>query len=356
MSSFLLIALGLTLATAGLLALPLLRNGIAPAPGAALAVALGLPALTTVLYLAGSNYDWQAAARATAGAADTAADGRQALSMEAAIARLEERLRGEPDNLDGWLLLGNAYLQTGRLADAEQAYARALALSGGSSAPAKLGLAEAQVLQNRDALAGAAGRLVEEALAELPDDPRALWYGGIAALARQDLDAVQARWSRLLALDPPDNVARVVREQLQALGLENAAAPVSGGQGTPALAPSGGTRIAVTVSVAEQLADRVPPNGVLFLAARDAQRPGPPLAALRVPVAGWPRALVLSDANAMLAGRKLSDASELRLVARISASGNALPQPGDIYGEARWRAGDGPRHIEMDSIVSSEGP
>lgn len=355
MNTFLIVALLLTLGTAGLLALPLLRNREAPAPGAALAVALGLPALVAVLYLSGSNYDWrQPPVPAARGGQGGMASSTTAPSMQEAIARLEQRLEEQPDNLDGWLLLGNAYLQTGRVADAEQAYARALALSGGDNPVAKLGLAETQVMRNREALAGDAGRLVEEALAALPNDPRALWYGGLAALARQDLDQVQQRWNRLLALNPPENIARIVRQQLAELNLE--AAPADAGEPATPAPPAAGTRIEVTVSVADGLADRLPSGGVLFLAARDAQRPGPPLAALRVPAPQLPQRLVLSNANAMMAGRNLDSASEVRLVARVSGSGTALPQAGDIYGEARWRPGDGPVRIEMDSIVSRDGP
>ncbi|MDJ0927961.1 MAG: hypothetical protein QNJ73_09970 [Gammaproteobacteria bacterium] len=337
MTVFLGLSIAMTLITAGLLAVPLLRQRESSAPIVAVAVALLVPAATVFLYLSGSNYDWQSPpSRAASGGADAPA-------MADAIAGLEARLQQDPDDLDGWLLLGNSYLQTQRLADAESAYARALALSGGANPYAKLGLAEARVLQDRNALAGDSGDLVEQALAALPDDPRALWYGGLAALARQDTDLLRSRWSRLLDLNPPEPIARVIREQLTALGM--------GAPAAPAVATAAGTTIDVEVSVTDALSSRISPGAVLFLAARNAGQPGPPLAAIREQAANLPRTLQISDANAMIAGRDLSQAEQISLVARVSNNGTALAQPGDIFGEATWQSGDGPVSIVINQVV-----
>ena len=195
-------------------------------------------------------------------------------------------------------------------------------------------------------MAGQAGELAEEALRALPDHPKALWYGGLAALARQDIPVMQQRWERLLELDPPEAVRRVVVEQLAAAGItppETVAA-----QPAPA-SPS--PKIQVTVDIAADLVKRIDPGAVLFLAARDGDQPGPPIAAVRAPASEFPRRLTISDANAMMPGRSLAKAREVRLVARVSGSGTAIARPGDFYGEARWKTGDGPVTITIDRIV-----
>ncbi|UCG71516.1 MAG: hypothetical protein JSV45_09610 [Chromatiales bacterium] len=331
---FLVISIIAALLAAALVAIPLLRQGGAPVT--AFVLALGIPAGAVFLYLAGSNYGW------TPATTQTAAQGGIP-DLNAALAQLEARLQAQPDDRDGWLLLGNTYLQMQRPADAETAFGQALALSGGEDPTAKLGVAEALVLQDRNALTGQAGTMIEEVLATEPDNAKALWYGGLAALARGDRPTVQARWERMLNQDIPDPVRQAVTQQMQSLGFAadtaTAAAPAQ-------------TAIDVRVSVSDALEAQLAPDAMLFLVARDANAAGgPPVAAVREQAAGLPRMLRISDANAMLAGRNLSQLQNVRLIARVSNGGGAIAQPGDVFGEATWAPGEGAVTIVMDQVV-----
>lgn len=319
-----------------LVAVPLLRQGRAAVT--AVVLALGLPAGALSLYLAASNYGWSPAGQPVADSADIP-------DLAAALARLEARLQAQPDDRDGWLLLGNTYLQLQRPAEAEGAFAKALRLSHGEDPVAKLGLAEAMTLQNRDALAGDAGAMFEEVLAAQPDNAKALWYGGLVALARGDRPTVQARWERLLQQpELPGPVSQAVIRQLQALGFDVAAAPTDTG--------GSGTAIDVHVSVSAALKPKMSPEAMLFLIARDGNaQAGPPVAAVRQQAAGLPRTVRISDANAMLAGRNLSQLQNVRLVARVSNGGGAMAQAGDVFGEATWSPGQGRVSIVMDQLV-----
>ncbi len=331
---FLVIAIIAALLAAALVAIPLLRDGAAPITGFVLA--LCVPACAVFLYLAGSNYGW------TPAATQTAAQGGIP-DLNAALAQLEARLQAEPGDRDGWLLLGNTYLQMQRPAEAETAFGQALALSDGQDPVAKLGVAEALVLQDRDALAGQAGEMIEAVLAVQPDNAKALWYGGLAALARGDRPTVQARWELMLQQDIPDPVRQAVTQQMQTLGIVAEAAVTDG----PAQ-----TAIDVRVSVSDALQAQLAPNAMLFLVARDANAAGgPPVAAVREQAVGLPRTLRISDANAMLAGRNLSQLQNVRLIARVSNGGGAIAQPGDVFGEATWVPGEGPVSIVMDQVV-----
>jgi cytochrome c-type biogenesis protein CcmH len=332
-----------TLGAAALVAIPLLRNSDAPVMAVVLALAVPVGAL--FLYLAGSNYSWQTPTRQQAGPGPG--------SLDSAVAGLESRLRDEPEDRDGWLLLGSGYLQLQRPADAERAFSRALALGQGDDPIAKLGVAEARTLQDRSALAGEAGQMIEEVLAVQPDNPKALWYGGLVALARGDRPAVQARWELLLQMEIPQPVRQAVTQQLEALGLTpgtpavSAAAPAVAGA-----AASAGTAIDVHVALGEGLDAQLAPGAMLFLVARDARAAGgPPVAAVREQASGLPRTLQISDANAMLAGRTISQLPRVRLIARVSNGGGAIAQPGDVFGEAIWTPGDGPVSIVMDQVV-----
>lgn len=333
MTSFIALAIVAALIAAGLVVLPLLRNREQPAPIAATLTALVIPAAAVLLYLSGSNYGWQENPA-------PAAQAEMPPEIATAIAGLRSRLADNPDDFNGWMLLGNSLLQVQRPADAEVAFQRALTLSEGKDVGAQLGVAEAQILVNRESLAGSAGALLETVLLAEPENAKALFYGGLAASARGDQPLLEARWLKLLELDPPAPVRRVVSEQLQAMGTQ-----------LPAELAGDDAAIEVQVALAEDLSEQVGEGAVLFLVARDGDKPGPPVAAVRTDAGAFPRTLRLSDANAMIPGRSLKDVAEVRLVARISNGGDALAQPGDVFGEGRWSAGDGPVTIVMNQVV-----
>jgi hypothetical protein len=92
-----------------------------------------------------------------------------------------------------------------------------------------------------------------------------------------------------------------------------------------------GSRISGTVRIAADLAAAAA-GATLLVYATDAATPGPPLAVLRLRVDRWPVPYVLDDADAMIPGRNLSAARRVKLEARISPSGEALPRPGDLVG------------------------
>jgi len=338
---FITLAIVAALVAAGLVVLPLLRNREQPAPIAATLTALIIPAAAVLLYLNGSNHGWQTPSQPPAVAQG---QGRAGMAPEVAtaISGLEARLAENPEDFAGWMLLGNSLLQVQRPVDAEAAFQRALSLSGGEDADARLGVAEAQILANRESLAGSAGALLEEVLLVEPDNAKALFYGGLAASARGDQPLLEARWLKLLSLDPPPPVRRIVSEQLQAMGTQ-----------LPEELTADDAAIEVQVALAEDLREQIGEGAVLFLVARDGDSPGPPLAAVRTQAGGFPRTLRLSDANAMIPGRSLKDVAEVRLIARVSNGGDALAQPGDVFGEGRWSEGDGSVTIVMNQVVSS---
>lgn len=98
------------------------------------------------------------------------------------------------------------------------------------------------------------------------------------------------------------------------------------------IAATEGSRISGTVQISAEFAAHAAPGTTLFIYATDGATPGPPLAVLRLKVDRWPVSFVLHDADAMIPGRNLSASKSVELEARISASGDALPRPGDLVG------------------------
>jgi len=344
---FAVIAIILTILAVGLMVWPLVRSGSQRHPVAAVLIALTTPAAVLVLYLAVSNYDW------LHGALSAQAPG----SMEEAVAALEFRLKASPEDEEGWVLLGNSYLNLDRPADAVNAFQRALELSRGQNLEAKVGLAEAQIVLDPVALTGAAGKAIEEVLAVEPRNPKALWYGGMQALARGDSNLVRDRWQGLLALEPPERIRQIILTQLAALDEEGTAEEgVSVAAAKAGASPASGAvaGIAVQVSVSPAQLGRVGASAPVFIFLRDAGTPGPPLAVLRRQASDLPLDLQISDADVMLPGRSLAAVETATVVARVANGGDPIARPGDLYGEGRWQRTDAagaPVTILIDRVV-----
>jgi cytochrome c-type biogenesis protein CcmH len=307
-----------------------LRRRGAPWSPAGLVVTVLVAPLALVLYTAVSDWNPEYAERAT----------RESDLVE----QLAQHLESNPNDVEGWRLLAASYMQLGRYIDGRAAYQRLWALTQQPNDDLKIAYAEAQILTDRGSLTGEAGRLVEEVLASSPGDPKALWYGGLVALELGRDDAVRERWTGLLALNPPEQVAQVVRSQLAALGAEEV-------QAEPAAAASGPEiKLSVTLGSGRSLAS-LGPQAQLFILAR-APEGGPPLAVIRRPASAVPGDFSLSDADSMIQGRSLGAYEEITVVARLSVSGQPTAQPGDWQAEAIVRPGEGAAvALVIDQVV-----
>jgi len=342
-TGFIVLSVALTGVAIALVVIPLLRrkDGRANAPYAAIIAAVALPALAVPLYVSVSNYDWSNPPAAGARAPATAG------GMADVIKQLEARLVDAPDDFDGWLLLGRSYMQMQRFQDARGAFATAAEIKPSNTA--KLELAEVDILLDRANLGGDAGQVVEQVLSAEPDNPKALFYGGMAALARGDADAVRMRWQKLLAMSPPDNIRELLEQQLAQLDPGAAAAAAA----EPALATND-NGIDISVTITDELSAQLAAGATLFVLARQPGVPGPPIAAIRTSAQQLPTALRISDTDTMIAGRTLGGLDAVELVARVSMGGGPIATSGDFYGETIWTASDNGERavtIVIDQIV-----
>ncbi|MFZ9050908.1 MAG: tetratricopeptide repeat protein [Steroidobacteraceae bacterium] len=324
MTAFLIVALLLAVGAALAVTWPLLRSGEEEGKGRSWlgpALLLLLPAAAGVAYVGSSDWQWDAPAGPVAV--------EEAPSLETLVGQLEERLRESPDDLDGWKLLGRTRAVTGNFSGAGEAFARALQLSGGDDPEAMVGYGEALVRQDASQFEGEAGRLFERALQRLPDDPRALWYGGVAAWRKQDFVQARTRWQRLRQQGGEPEVMAFLDERLAEMDAMLGPSEPSGDL------PGG---IRVLVELAPELAGAVTPDAMLFVLARKGER-GPPLAVQRRMASELPVEIVLTDRDAMLPGTSLTGVGALRVVARISSSGQPVASTGDLFGEVAYDPG-----------------
>jgi cytochrome c-type biogenesis protein CcmH len=298
---------------------------------ASMLTAVFVCAIAIGMYLHVSNWDWNAA---PAVAATTNQESEQLLGQ------LEAKLKENPQDVTGWLLLARSYAATEQFPRARDAYQRAYDLTRGENPEALIGLGESLAMIDETALRGRAGQLFDRALQLAPNHPKALWYGSMAALQAGDLQTGRDRLKRLLAQNPPEQLRGILERQVQDLEQQLAMS----GQGAPAAAAASGNSdaaaaqrvIRVAVTLAPALAKQVDKQTALFVLARDPQAPGPPLAVQRRTAAELPLTIELSERDAMLPSRTIATVPRVQVVARLSSSGTPLAQSGDFYGQADY--------------------
>jgi cytochrome c-type biogenesis protein CcmH len=318
--------------------LPLLRTKSADAGASrkeryvsAIAVALLVPALAVGLYATLSKWNWS----------ETDAAMAREQQMDELLEKLKAKLAENPNDVNGWLLLGRSYGTMGRYALAVDAYENAYEKSRGENVEAIIGLGEALAMTDEASLTGRAGKLFEAALERAPNHPKALWYGSIGALQAGDLRRGRDRLQLLLAQNPPEELRAVLERQIQDLNQQlseagpGAPAAAAGAEGPAAATTQRSIRVAVSIApqVREQLKSGPLP---LFILARDPAAGGPPLAVQRHSSSDLPLTVELSERDAMIAARTIASVPRVQVVARLSRSGTPQAQSGDYYGEAEY--------------------
>jgi cytochrome c-type biogenesis protein CcmH len=305
-------------------------------------VSVLVPAIAIGMYATLSSWDWKAS--------DQQLD--QAAQMDDLLAQLEARLQQNPQDIDGWLLLGRSNASMGRYPQALDAYQHAYDLSKGENLDAMLGLGEALFLTDETSLGGRAGQLFEAALARAPQHPKALWYGSVAALQAGDLRTGRDRLQGLLSQNPPPELQAILQRQIEDLNAQLGEA--GEGEATPAQGNSSTARtIQVAVSVTPEIQRQVSGDTPLFVLARDPNG-GPPLAVQRHTSAQLPLTLTLSERDAMMPSRTISSVSQVQVVARLARNGTPQAQSGDFFGESSYDFG---KHTgTLNIIINSEVP
>lgn len=239
-----------------------------------------------------------------------------------AIQELADRLTANPNDLEGWVLLGRSLQTTDRPEEAAKAYETATRLAPGD--PDLLALyAEALAEAQDGKLEGQPGAIIQQIVRDHPKHKMGLWLGGLGAAQAGDMQTARKLWQRLRAELPPNGPeVKEIDAYLQELGPGNAPKAAS--------ATSFGVKVKVTLD--PKLKNEVGPNDAVFVFARAAEGPPMPLAVIRKTVRDLPLNVTLDDSLAMRPGLEISKFPKLILGARISKSGQATPQSGDIEG------------------------
>jgi len=332
-------------------AAPVAKSASTPFTGGAkvaIAFAVVLPIAAAAIYFGlGNRSAFDPAAQVAEQNPAHELSGEQVNDM---VAKLAARLEKEPDNVEGWVVLARSYYALGRMPQAVNAFEHVT----------KLVPEDAQLLADyADAVAAVENRLdgkalplIERALKADPTHWKALALAGTEAFNRKDYAKAVAYWERMKQSVPPDSpMAKTVDSSIaEARELGGIKAPASAAA-TVAAAPtatppkvaaatagvsagsaSSGAAVAGEVKLVAALAGKVAPTDTVFVFARAAQGPKMPLAIVRLQVKDLPAKFAFDDSMAMSPEMKLSTQAEVVIGARVSKSGQAMPQSGDLEG------------------------
>lgn len=247
--------------------------------------------------------------------------------MEKMVAGLAERLQKQPDDAQGWTMLGRSYKYLQQNDKVVVAFERAYKLIG-DQPEIMLLYADALAFVNDQQLAGKPAELVFKTLAIEPDNVTGLWLGGMAKAQAGEFVPAMDLWKKLEALLPQGSEAQQEIQDLMAKLATQIPEKAIQSEANTAQTAS----IDVQVSLAPELQKSAAPNDTVFIYAQALSGPKMPLAIVRKQVSELPLTVNLTDAMAMTPTMKLSNFEQVKLLARVSKSGDAMQQPGDLIG------------------------
>jgi cytochrome c-type biogenesis protein CcmH len=276
--------------------------------------------------------------------------------FEEMVDNLAARLQQQPDDAKGWYMLARSYSALKRYQAAAQAYSQVLTLVGEQDPQLLTDFAETLALAHDGKLAGQPTILLTAALELDPNHQQALWLAGFAAAQKQDYLAAIDYWQRFLKQLPAEEVAarQTLEQQIadarQLAQIQEAESnpttttpattlslsePATNSNASPNSAQLAmiTTQIEVAVRLDPALQAKVKPTDTVFIYARASQDSPMPLAIVKTTAKELPTQVTLDDSMAMVPAMKLSNFPEIILLARISSSGLATPQSGDLQGQ-----------------------
>ncbi|WP_445010543.1 c-type cytochrome biogenesis protein CcmI [Vreelandella stevensii] len=241
--------------------------------------------------------------------------------------RMEAEAERQPNNPNVWSALFPIYRDTGQTDKAVDALERLLDIDG-RIPPLLAQMAQLQFFLAERQLTPEVQALVDETLALDPRQPTVLGMLGIHAFDSGDYETAIDHWRRALANIENPETASSLRDGIRVAQERMGVVPESA---DAAAAQSQGIR--VNVSLDAELEGSVSDDATVFITARDMDGELPPLAVIRAQVSELPMTVVLDDTAAMSADAQISQVREARLMVRVSPSGQATPQPGDLFGD-----------------------
>lgn len=274
--------------------------------------------------------------------------------INSVVDNLVARLQDNPEDIEGWVMLGRTYAIMGKFQEASATYGKLVEMIP-DNAQLLSDYADVLAMTNNGSLIGRPAELINQALSVDPEYPKALALAGTVEFEKENYEQAANYWQKLLGLIPQDSqLATSVSNSIdQAKSLA-----VKGKEGQPVqlaqnskitsdlpheavqavseTAAAGDSndpaKISGKVAISSDLINKISPNDVLFVFARAKTGPKMPLAILRLSAKDLPTTFSLDDDMAMTPTMKMSSFPEVVIGARVSKSGQAVPSSGDLEG------------------------
>jgi len=309
---------------------------------AAVLVCVFVPIAAGALYLHLGNPAAITQSRvAPASVAATTADGQNPPALEELLPQMEERLNQQPDDIEGWRLLGRSYLSVGDFSKARSAFEKALALDE-NDVPTLAQLAESIAMAQQGDLSGEPLEYITRANEMDPDNEHALWLLSIARQQVGEHESALEGFDRLADQAQGNAEALATIEQMRVRSVEalsgtspaeQSSQPVESSPTTETPA-SDNVSISVNVNISELARSASTDDQVVFVYAIATEGPPMPLAVSKISVNDLPASVTLDNSMAMIPDMNLSAFPSVTIGARVSTTGNAIAQSGDWFSEA----------------------
>jgi len=280
-------------------------------------------------------------------AAPTTVAANEQMTMAQMVTQLQKRIDSNPDDPEARMWMARVMMATDQYGQAVDQYAKVVTLVG-DRPDVLVQYADALAMLNGGRMDGRPLELVERALAAEPKHITALWLAGLAAQEAANIpqarDYLQRARAASVAAHQPTEELDTQLAALDGKPAAEAAAPPAAEDGP---ATAGGPSIAVQISIDPALADKYGKDATLFVVAKLPAGMPMPLAVQRLPAASLPLTVTLDDSMAMAPTAKLSTATEVEIIARISHSGQAIAASGDLQGRAGPVPVNGAREVAV---------
>ena len=261
--------------------------------------------------------------------------------IQSMVTGLAEKLKANPDDAQGWVMLGRSYRMLGRNAEAAEAYGK------GEAAMAEdpdllTDYADLLAMLAGGSLDGKPMTLINKALHVDPDHVLALWLAGTASFNRREYGDAVVFWERAVNLLPEGSEDGRMLSESVAEAKRRSSVKID-----PAKAVAG------RVELAPAMKERAAPGDTVFIFARPTDGTRVPLAVAKIHVADLPYSFVLDDGSAVMSDKRISSQSSVTVEARISRSGNAVARDGDLQSKAvTVRVGERKLRLVVDQVIA----
>ncbi len=309
-----------------------------PSKKTAIILAVAVPILAIYLYQFIGNPDgMEPQSQKVAGESAEGDHSVTADQIEVMVTGLAEKLKANPNDLDGWVMLARSYSALQRYDRASFAFAEATKLSP-TDPNLLVDYADALAMANNESLEGSPMSLVQRALEINPNHQKGLWLMGTGAFDQGDFQGAVQYWRKLEALMAPgsqgaNSIAGSIAQAEQYI-VKNGGQVQSSETQAQAAPVAGSAFIEGSVTISSELEKLMGENSVLFVFAKPVDGSRLPVAVFRKPVTDLPINFRLDDTMSLMPAARLSNHQKVEVIARISKSGDAVPASGDLEGSS----------------------